>query len=162
MDINQRIKIIRDDFKLNQEDFGGQIGLKRGAVSWMEQSGHNIVSQNKKMICSVFNISEHWLETGEGDMYVKNEDSLFAAFAERYNLSPTEQEVARYCLQLTSAQRAEILNHIRNIADKIQPKPEVAPNHIDQELADYRKELEAEQRAQLVYEDSDKKKNGTK
>ena len=49
-------------------------------------------------------------------MFTDNEDSIFKAFAEKYHLSDTEQELAKYCLSLSSEQRKEILNHVRQIS----------------------------------------------
>ena len=146
--------------KISQSNFAELLGTSRNAIASYEL-GKVIPSDTFiQLLCTKFNINETWLRTGEGDMHIKTDDSLFTAFAEKYNLSPTEQEVARYCLQLTSAQRAEILNHVLSIAEIIKPAS-IKQESIDQELAEYRQELEAEQRAPLVYEDSDEE-NGTK
>jgi len=170
MNLNQRIKTVRNHFKFNQKEFADRLGITQGGVSWMEKDGNNISDQNIRLISSLFNINEHWLHTGEGVMIVENEESLFSAFSQQYNLTQTEQNVARYCLQLTSAQRTEILKHVLNIAEIIKPtnlsnehsSTEIVSNTITQELSNYKQELEAEQRAQLVCENSDLKKNGTK
>jgi hypothetical protein len=54
---------------------------------------------------------------------------------------------------ITSTQRAEILNHVVNVAQILkttpsieEPKLKPVPNNIEQEVSDYRQELEAEQR----------------
>lgn len=47
---------------------------------------------------------------------INSEDSVFKAFAEKYHLSDAEQELAKYCLSLTSEQRKEILNSIRQLS----------------------------------------------
>ncbi|WP_019554501.1 helix-turn-helix domain-containing protein [Propionispira raffinosivorans] len=160
MNLNQRIKTVRNHFKFNQKEFADRLGLTQSGVSWMEKDGNNISDQNIRLISSLFNINEDWLRTNEGDMLIESDDSLFTAFAEKYNLTKAEQNVARYCLQLTSTQRAEILNHVVNVAEILKTTPSIekqkpVPNNIEQEVSDYRQELEAEKRAQLVYENSD-------
>ena len=159
--MHNRLKILRKSLKLSQAAFGGHLGVSRDVVNNIENGRVELKELMVKSICSLFSINETWLRTGEGDMHIKTDDSLFTAFAQKYNLTATEQEVARYCLQLTSAQRVEILNHVLNIAEIIKPTS-LKQESINQELADYRQELEAEQRARLVCEDSDVKKNGTK
>ena len=70
MSINERIRILRKQLGLTQRDFGAHIGLKHGTISWMEKDGNSIIDQNKRIICDKFHISMHWLETGEGNMYM--------------------------------------------------------------------------------------------
>ena len=160
--MHNRLKTLRKSLKLSQAAFGSRLGVSRDVVNNIENGRVELKELMIKSICSLFAINEQWLRTGEGDMHIKTDDSLFTAFAEKYNLTTAEQEVARYCLQLTSAQRAEILNHILNIAEIIKPASVKNDDWKQRELADYAVELDAEQRAPLVYEDSDAKKNGTK
>lgn len=135
MSINERIRLIRKESGLNQAEFSQKLGVSQGGVSWMEKSGNNVSDQSKKMICSIFNVSEEWLETGSGDMYIKNDDYLFNEFSQKYQLSPAEQEVARYCLSLTSDQRSEILKHILQVAEIIKTvSPEEKPSSIVEEF----------------------------
>lgn len=162
LNLNDRIRQIRKDssFK-NQSDFANFLGTTRPAIASYELG--KVIPNNTflQLLCSKFNVSIDWLKFGKGEMYVQTDDSIFEDFAQKYSLSPAERDVARYCLQLTSTQRAEILNHVLNIAEIIKPTS-IKQESINQELADYRQELEAEQRARLVCEDSDVKKNGTK
>jgi transcriptional regulator with XRE-family HTH domain len=156
--------------KISQSKFAGLLGTTRNAIASYE-SGKVVPSDTFiKLLCSKFNINEDWLRTGTGDMHIESDDSLFTIFSEKYGLTQTEQNVARYCLQLTSVQRTEILNHVLNIAEILKPtnlsnehsSKEIVSNPITQELSNYKQELEAEERAQLVCENSDLKKNGTK
>jgi transcriptional regulator with XRE-family HTH domain len=162
LNLNDRIRQIRKDssFK-NQSDFANFLGTTRPAIASYELG--KVIPNNTflQLLCSKFNVSIDWLKFGKGEMYVQTDDSIFEDFAQKYSLSPAERDVARYCLQLTSTQRAEILNHVLNIAEIIKPTS-IKQESINQELADYKQELEAEQRARLVCEDSDVKKNGTK
>ena len=64
MSINERVKEVRKEQKLNQNEFGDKVGLKQNAVRSMEQSGGSVNDRNIRLICDTFNVSEHWLRTG--------------------------------------------------------------------------------------------------
>lgn len=64
--MNTRIKKIRKKNKLNQEEFGKRIGIGKTSVSKLESGENNPSEQTIILICSEFNIDEHWLRTGEG------------------------------------------------------------------------------------------------
>lgn len=67
--MNERIKRIRKESKLTQAEFGEVLGVSRDSVATYE-SGRVIPDKTTRMlICSKFNVSEHWLDTGEGEPY---------------------------------------------------------------------------------------------
>lgn len=53
------------------QQLGDKIGITPTALSNIENSKTNPSNQTIISICRVFGVSEHWLRTGEGDMYVK-------------------------------------------------------------------------------------------
>lgn len=140
--INARVREVRKVLKLNQTEFGQRIGLKNGAISWIEKSGNTVTEQNIKLICEKFHVGKSWLLTGEGDMFVETEETMLSTFADKYQLSPAEREIARYCLELTPEQRAEVLEHIKALAhiivkNEAQPSAQL-PADEQAMLADYR------------------------
>ena len=126
--INARIKALRKELKLNQGEFGEKIGLKQGAISRVEQEGVPVTTQNIKLICEKFNVRREWLTEGTGEMLQQTEDTLFASFTERYHLSPDDQVLARYLLQLTSEERQMVINHIMEVSELLrQSRSKEAP-----------------------------------
>ena len=71
--MNNRIRELRKTLGLRQREFAERIGLKQNAISYMEKSGSTVTEQNIKSICSQFNVNEHWLRTGLGQMFLENE-----------------------------------------------------------------------------------------
>lgn len=114
--MNTRLKLLRKYLKKTQKEFGDICGKSRDAITSYEIG--RVIPDDAfiKLVCIKFNVNENWLRTGEGDMFTDNKDSIFKAFAEKYHLSDTEQELAKYCLSLSSEQRKEILNHVRQIS----------------------------------------------
>ena len=71
MTINERIKAVRKDARLSQTAFAERLGATRGVITNIEG---NLTTPNNSfvsLICREFGVSLAWLETGEGEMYVR-------------------------------------------------------------------------------------------
>jgi HTH-type transcriptional regulator / antitoxin PezA len=68
--MGDRIKVLRQSLGLTQQEFADRIGIKRGAIANYE-IGRNISDVVINSICRTFNVNEHWLRTGEGEMFVQ-------------------------------------------------------------------------------------------
>jgi transcriptional regulator with XRE-family HTH domain len=67
--MKERIKSIRKDARLTQEEFGSMLGLSRIVITTYE-TGRVIPDKPVRLlICERFNVNETWLETGEGIPY---------------------------------------------------------------------------------------------
>ena len=70
-EIGLRVQQIRKALKLNQEEFGNKLDVTDALVSMME-SGKKAVSKRTRLaILREFNVNPVWLDTGEGDMFIK-------------------------------------------------------------------------------------------
>lgn len=115
-----RLKVLRKELCLTQSKFAEQIGMSQSGYAQVEKGSKAISNRLIKSICLAFNVNENWLRTGEGKMIIKKEDNLLEQLTKKYNLSPVEAQIADYCLNLSSEERAGILKHILNIANIIQ------------------------------------------
>lgn len=115
--INQRIRMLRKDLGLSQKELGDRISLKHGAISRIEQSGVTVTDQNIRLICDTFNVSEHWLRTGEGDIYEKSNDTLLKQLANQYKLEGERLELIRNFLMLSDEQQEAIVRAACVIAE---------------------------------------------
>lgn len=89
--MNSRIKKLRNFLGLTQLEFASKIGLK-SSISEIENNKAPITERTIISICSVFNVNENWLRTGEGNMFNtidKNYQEFFSIFK---NLSPVLQD----------------------------------------------------------------------
>lgn len=76
-----RIKILRQELRLSQEEFANKIGFTRGAIANAELGRAEIRPQFISLICNTFNVNETWLRTGEGEMFVQlSRDEQIAKF----------------------------------------------------------------------------------
>lgn len=69
--MKDRIKVVRKALGLNQTDFGSKIGVKQGTVAAYESGARIPLDTVIVSICREFNVSERWLRTGEGEMFVQ-------------------------------------------------------------------------------------------
>lgn len=68
--MNERIKKIRIALKLSQTDFAKKLSVSRSAICKMESGENSPSEQTIKLICNEFDVSEEWLRTGNGEMFI--------------------------------------------------------------------------------------------
>lgn len=81
--MNERIKSVRlaQLPKMSQDAFGAKIGVTGAAVSRIESGDRNVTDQVITAIVREFDVSEEWLRTGQGEMFIqKTESEELAAF----------------------------------------------------------------------------------
>lgn len=72
----ERVKEVRKTLGLTLEKFGERLGLKKNAISQIETGKNALTEQNVKAICREFGVDYMWLTTGEGEMFVENDDDF--------------------------------------------------------------------------------------
>lgn len=73
--MNERIKLIRKDFKLTQTAFAERLGIKQNTVAQLEKGNRNPSEQLIKSICREFAISYDWLKNGVEPMKMPAEEA---------------------------------------------------------------------------------------
>lgn len=66
-DINERIKKIRNHYKLSQASFANRLGVSRGVIQNIDDKVTTPKPLIINLICKEFPIDPYWLETGNGD-----------------------------------------------------------------------------------------------
>lgn len=67
--MNTRIKKLRRELDMTQEKFGAEIGVKGNTVAQWESGRNDPPDSSIVSICREFHANEHWLRTGEGEMF---------------------------------------------------------------------------------------------
>lgn len=73
--MGERIKELRQALGLTQKEFGGRIGVKPNTIGTYEIGRNEPIDAVISLICREFNVSEHWLRTGEGEMFIQKSRS---------------------------------------------------------------------------------------
>lgn len=72
----ERVKEIRKTLGLTLEKFGDRVGVQRSAISKIERDERGLTEQMTKSICREFGVDYIWLTTGNGEMFVENDDDF--------------------------------------------------------------------------------------
>lgn len=70
MPIQERLKKARKALNLTQEEFGKPVDLNRAGITSLESGRVKISTLHAMAFEYVYNLSSHWLMTGEGDMFI--------------------------------------------------------------------------------------------
>lgn len=71
MIMNKRIKEIRQNAGMTQQEFADKIGVSRNTIAAYETNVRVPIDAILISICREFNVNEDWLRTGLGNMYAE-------------------------------------------------------------------------------------------
>ena len=82
--MQNRIKALRQSVRQTQSDFGARIGVKGNTITGYESGIRSPSDAVVKSICREFGVSEVWLRTGEGEMFLPRspDDELLEILAQ--------------------------------------------------------------------------------
>ena len=123
MNSSNLIRALRNELGLSQTEFGARLGVSRDVINNIENDRVPLKPALAKLICSQFNVDPDWLETGEGEMFLKKDpvSDLFEftknLFLDR-NLSWVRC-LCEYIAQLTPEEQEAAARHIESLAEMI-------------------------------------------
>ena len=104
--MNERIKLLRKALELNQTDFGARIGVKQGTVAAYESGARVPLDSVVVSICREFGVSESWLRSGEGEMFLQ--------------LS-REEEIMKFCMSIIRDPDSEFQRQFVSVLARLEP-----------------------------------------
>ena len=117
--MQNRIKALRKELGLNQEDFGKKLGVTKSSISSMESGRFSVTDSMVKLICSEFNVNERWLRGDDNEsMFIgpTTTDMLYGVAMARNN--DFQMKLLNLILQLDDKE----LDFLENIIEKLQKK----------------------------------------
>lgn len=115
--MNERVKLLRKTLKLSGEKFGEKLGVQRNAISQIETGKNNLSEQMLLAICREYNVSEEWLRTGSGEMFIETKESFLENISKQYSLDDLDIKIIESYLNLSPDGREFIKNYIKSICD---------------------------------------------
>ncbi len=132
--MNERIRSLIKALKIKQAEFAQRIGVSRPFVSELCSGAKNPSDRTIADICREFGVNEHWLRTGEGDMFVnpsrEEEVMRFAATVIRNPSSEFQRQALSLLAKLTPEQWQLMEQMARKLLQeqaKESPQPEESP-----------------------------------
>lgn len=114
--MDERIKKIRKALDLTQQEFANRIGVKRNTVATYEMGRSAPSDSAISLICREFNVSEEWLRTGKGEMFITASNNELDLLAKKYDLSDGARILIEKFLHLKKEQQDVIINFVREAA----------------------------------------------
>jgi transcriptional regulator with XRE-family HTH domain len=102
--MKERLKEVRKTKGLNQKEFASELGIAQNTYSLIETGKIAMSERNIKMACLAFGISEQWLRTGEGEMFMDNDTQY-------------EIELLDVFRQLSESSRKLVVEHAKGVAE---------------------------------------------
>ena len=146
MEMSDRAREARKALKKTQKDFAKLLGIGQSTLAMMEISNGPIADRYIKIICSICNVNEHWLRTGGGQMFNNDKETVIRQLQQELFLTDDEMDLLTVYLEFPSEERQQILAFARRYSEKLAEKASHRPLTIDEKVAAYRAELEAEAR----------------
>lgn len=70
-EIGFRIREVRKSQNMTMKEFGEKLNLTNAMISMIESGKAELSVKNRHAILRTFNVNPEWLDTGEGDMFIK-------------------------------------------------------------------------------------------
>jgi transcriptional regulator with XRE-family HTH domain len=145
-----RVKEVRKTLGLTLEKFGEKLGVKKNAISQIETGRNSLTDQMAKSICREYNVRQSWLDSGEGAMFVDDDESFYRKIDE---IMTGESDIRKNIFKTLIDADKEDITALEHIIDRFlqirgippaEPTAESPEVTIDEKVADYRRQLELE------------------
>ncbi|MDD3251802.1 MAG: helix-turn-helix transcriptional regulator [Lachnospiraceae bacterium] len=134
--MKERIKKVRRELELTQQEFADKLGIKRGAIANYEVGRNEPADSVISLICREFNVNEEWLRSGTGEMFKPAPSSALDAMVEEYRLSHGDYILIEKFVHMKAENRAAIVEYITQVAaalaaDDVNPATKAASGLFD-------------------------------
>ena len=127
MEIKERLKEIRKELHITQQEFADRLGVKRNTVATYETGKSNPSDSAVSLICREFNVREEWLRTGEGEMFKPKPTDVLDELATKYKLFNFEYAMIEKFITLPPDMRRATYDYLNNVADSLADNDPYAP-----------------------------------
>lgn len=117
--MKDRIRKLRRSLDLTQQEFADRIGVKRNTIANYETGRNDPVDSVTSLLCREFNVSEEWLRTGVGEMFVPDVPNELDALALKYGLDDADRVLIDKYISLKPKSRNTIIQFIADIASAL-------------------------------------------
>lgn len=115
--INQRVKLLRKQLNLTQEQFALKIGVSRANIGNIEYNRVSLTERNIKLICDKFNVNEEWLKNGVEPIFKiqKETEKEFIDILKYIGIKPMVLEIIQNYLNMTDEKREIFDNYLKEL-----------------------------------------------
>ena len=71
--MKERLKALRKELHLTQQEFADKIGIQRSTYAKYEVGASSPIDAVVTLICKTCNVNEEWLRNGSGEMFIQRD-----------------------------------------------------------------------------------------
>ena len=106
--MKDRIKKIRKELELTQQAFADKLHVTRNNIAGYEAGTRNPSDAVISLICREFNVNEHWLRDGTGEMFIEQtRDEQISSFIGSIQSSDDDSFKKRFISMLSALDESE-------------------------------------------------------
>lgn len=113
--MKSRIHAVRAQADLTMAEFAKRIGMTTSSISLFESGKAAPSDRTVLSICREFGVNEHWLRTGEGEMFEQTRETVLDRLAAEYSLDKEQVSVIENFLDLSPQERTLFLTQMRKV-----------------------------------------------
>ena len=98
--IGERVRLIRKQLEMTQEQMAQRLGIGKAALSMIETGKARLSARNKNILVQDFNVNPDWVDSGEGKMF--NAEPDLTPYNLRTDRSLPLQSVPLYSIEGTA------------------------------------------------------------
>ena len=157
--VNNRLKQLRKSLDLTQQEFADRIGSTQNLITNYESGRRNPSNSVINNICKTFNVSETWLRTGEGEMFLKTGEDELREIARSRGLNDEQYAFLETVMNSPPDDMDAIIRFLQRLAVRmkwISPEGTAAPASApkapqdmtnDELLTEFKRQLDDEEKA---------------
>ncbi len=122
--MGERIKILRKKLGLTQQEFAEKLSIKRNTIAKYETGRGEPIDAVASLICREFGVSEDWLKTGTGEMFLpKSREDEITQAVERLLSGETSEFKRRFTLVLSNLKEEHWVLLEQKIREMVEARP---------------------------------------
>jgi transcriptional regulator with XRE-family HTH domain len=114
----ERLRAVRKHLGLTLDKFGEKLGMKKSALSLLENGVNNFTDQVIRSICREYKVNYDWLVRGEGEMFEDLSDTILDELCIDYNCDDMDRKIIKAYLDLDDDSKRAFKNYLKKLLDE--------------------------------------------
>lgn len=109
----ERVKEVRKSLNMTLDKFGEKLGVKKAAISAIENGNRNITEQMVKSICREYNVNYDYLMYGTGEKFNDLPQTVLDELCAQYDLDELDKQIVEIYITTPKQLRDSVKEHIK-------------------------------------------------
>lgn len=114
----ERVNKVRKSLNLTLEKFGEKLGVKKNAISQIENDRNMLTDQMARAICREYDVNYDWLISEEGDMFTDLPSTILDELCRQHDLDSFDRSLIELYLDLPADFRKLLKDRLRDMVQK--------------------------------------------